>query len=269
MEFIKNQFSNNRSDNILVILAGVLVVFLAVLTISAAIGIQNKIKEGKYIGQEIETKNTISVSDQAEVYAKPDLALAVFSVKTEKKTVGQAMNENTKKMNEIIDFMKKTGIEEKDLKTTSFNIYPRYDYIRDSTLYPSGQRILVGYEITQSLQVKVRNLEKIGQIIQGATEAGANQVGDLQFTVDQIDDFKKQARQEAIKKAKAKAEELADQLGVNLVRITNFTESGPAPRYYDYGLAESVGIGGGGEAPQIETGENKIEVVVSITYEIN
>lgn len=249
MEFFKDKF-----------LIGTLIVFLAVLTISTAVSVQNKIKEGRYIGQEIETKNTITVSDQAEVYAQPDLALAIFSVKTEKKTVTQAMTENTEKMNEIIDFIKETGVEEKDLKTTTFNIYPRYDYVR-------GIRILVGYEVTQSLQTKIRNLEKIGQIIQGATDAGANQVGDLQFTIDQPDEFKKQAREEAIKKAKDRAEEIADQLGINLVRITNFSESGQLPRY-DYALKETTGLGGGA-VPQIEIGENKIEVTVSITYEIN
>jgi len=268
MEFLKKDSLNCSCHKVFNILAWALIIFLVVLIVSIAVGIQNKIKESKYIGQEIETKNTITVSDTAEVYAKPDLALTTFSVKTEKKTVAQAMTENTTKMNAIIDFMKKTGVEEKDLKTTSFNIYPRYDYIQ-SSIYPSGQRVLVGYEITQSLQVKIRDLEKIGQIIQGATDAGANQIGDLQFTIDNEDEFKKQARAEAIKKAKDKAEEIADQLGIKLVRIVNFNESSQMPFYYDYALSEKVGIGGGGEVPQIETGENKIEVTISITYEIN
>ena len=113
-------------------------------------------------------------------------------------------------------------------------------------------------------------MEKIGDIIQGATDAGANQIGDLQFIVDKEDEFKKQAREEAIKKAKEKAKELASQLGVDLVRITNFSESGETPRlmYYE-ATAKSVGGGGEMPAPSIQTGENKISVSVSITYEIN
>jgi len=81
-------------------------------------------------------------------------------------------------------------------------------------------------------------------------------------------ELKKQARAEAINKAKTKARELASQLGVRLVRITNFSESGvvPIPRYF--ALEEAAGMGGG-EIPQIETGENKISVTVTITYEIN
>ena len=110
-------------------------------------------------------------------------------------------------------------------------------------------------------------MEKIGVIIQEATDAGVNQVSDLQFTIDNEDELKKQARGQAIEKAKNKAEELASQLRVNLVRITNFSESGIVPRFY--ALEEMAGIGGEGEIPQIETGENKIEVTVTITYEIN
>ena len=243
----------------------ILSVFLLALTVSTVVSIQNKIKEGKYIGQEIEAKNTITVSDKGEVYARPDLAITTFSVTTEKKTVAEAMKENAEKMNAVIDFIKEQEVEDKDLKTTSFNIYPRYEWHEKTQFYPQGERVLVGYEVRQSLQVKIRDMDKIGEIIQGATDAGANQVGDLQFTIDDEDEFKKQARGQAIEKAKDKAKELASQLGVKLVRITNFSESGIVPRYY--ALEESVGIGG--EAPQIEVGENKIEVNVTITYEIN
>ena len=94
----------------------VLVLLLTALFFSTVVDIQNKIKQGKYIGQEIETKNTITVSDKGEVYAKPDLALSVFSVKSEAKTVAKAMKENTEKMNAVIDFVKNQGVEEKDLK---------------------------------------------------------------------------------------------------------------------------------------------------------
>ena len=244
----------------------ILIVFLLALTIYTVVGIQNKIKEGRYIGQEIESRNTITVFGKGEVYARPDLAITTFSVITEKKTVSQAMNENAEKMNTIIDSMKEQGVEDKDLKTTSFNIYPRYEWYNETKFYPQGRRVLVGYEVRQSLQVKIRDMEKIGEIIQEATDAGANQVGDLQFTIDNEDEFKKQARGQAIEKAKDKAKELASQLGVRLVRIVNFSESGIVPRYY--ALEEAVGRGAD-EAPQIEVGENKIEVNVTITYEIN
>lgn len=248
----------------------VLNVLLVFLVVWIGVGIQNKIKEGKYIGRDIESRDTITVSDKGEVYAKPDLALTSFSVVTEAATVNAAMIDNTEKMNDVIAFVKGRGVEDKDLKTTSFNIYPRYEWQEKATCVPpcpSGRRVLVGYEIRQSLQVKIRDMGKIGEIIEGATTAGANEVGSLQFTIDNEDELKKQARDEAIEKAKAKAEELALSLGVNLVRITNFSESGIFPRFY--ALSESMEGKGGEEMPQIETGENKIEVTVTITYEIN
>jgi len=267
----EQNFKNLREKNKILFtgLLIILAVFLLALTVSTIVGIQNKIKEGKYIGQEIETKNTITVSDKGEVYAKPDLAITTFSVVIEKKTVAEAMKENAKKMNAVIDSVKEQGVEDKDLKTVNFNIYPRYEWYDTIQFYPQGKRVLVGYEVQQSLEVKIRDMEKIGDIIQGATDAGANQVGDLQFTIDNQDEFKKQARGQAIEKAKNKAEELASQLGVKLVRITNFSESGVIPYYY--GFEKAVGMGGGEEAPapEIETGENKIEVNVTITYEIN
>jgi len=271
MENQTSYFTGRKTRGILIILVGVLIVFLAALIASTSVGIQNKIKEGRYIGQEIETKNTITVSDKAEVYAKPDLALITFSVKNEAKQVSEAMEGNTKKMNAVISSIKKQGVKEKDLKTTTFNIYPRYEWRKVETEiypYPPGKRVLIGYEVTQSLQVKIRALAKIGAIIQAATDAGANQVGNLSFTIDKQDEFKAKARKEAIKKAKDKAKELASQLGVRLVRITNFSESGVAPRYYGY-KEIAAPMAGGGEVPQIKTGENKIEVAVSITYEID
>ena len=240
----------------------ILGVFLITLIISKSIDIKDKIQI---------TGNTITVSDTGEVYAKPDLALTAFSVITEEKTVAEALSKNTEKMNTVIDFVKGQGVEEKDLKTTSFNIYPRYEWYDETQceIYPcpTGERVLVGYEVQQSLEVKIRDLEKIGAIIEGATEAGANQVGDLQLTIDKQDELKKQAREQAIEKAKTKAKELAGQLGVKLVRITNFSESSVIPYYY--GLEKAAALSGvGGGTPQIETGENKIEVTVSITYEI-
>lgn len=236
-------------------------VFLGVLSVAKLIDIQGKLTE---------TQNTITVSGTGTIYAKPDLALVSLSVITEAKTVAKAMADNTEKMNAIIGFVKEKGVEDKDLKTTNFNIYPRYEYEnKDCSLYycPPGKRVLTGYTINQSLEVKMRDMEKIGEIIEGATTAGANEVGNLQFTIDNQDELKKQAREDAIEKAKAKAKELAKLLGVRLVRINSFSESSVLPYYFN--AKEAMGLGGAAPAaPQIETGENKIEVTVSITYEI-
>ena len=113
-------------------LAGVLILLLLALTVSTVADVFNKIKENKYIGQDAEFKNTIAVSGTGEISAKPDLAVVSLMVVNEAKTVQEAMAENTKRMNNVIEEMKNLGIEEKDLKTASYNIYPRYEYERDT-----------------------------------------------------------------------------------------------------------------------------------------
>jgi uncharacterized protein YggE len=248
-----------ENNNLKKSLGIILILFLLALTISTALDIRIKIRE---------TENKISVSATGEVYAKPDLALVALTVINEAKTVAEALSENTEKMNGVITFVKEQGIEEKDIKTTSFNIYPRYEWHKDTEIYPEGKRVLVGYEVSQNLQLKIRDMTKIGEIIEGATGAGANQVGDLELTIDNQEELKKQAREEAIEKAKTKARELASQLDVRLVRISNFAESSVIPSFYTLERAEVLGVEEEAPVPQIETGENKIEVTVSITYEI-
>jgi hypothetical protein len=250
---------------ILVPLIIILSIFFAILTISTLVDVFNKIKEGKYIGQESEFKNSISISETGEVYAKPDLAMVSFSVVNEAKTIAQAMSYNTEKMNNVIETMKEQGIEEKDLKTIYFNINPRYEYTDEYY----RNRVLVGYEITQQLQVKIRNIEKVGDIIEKATSAGANDMGNLQFTIDDQDGLKKQAREQAIEKSKVKAEELSSKLGVKLGKVISFNENSYTP-YYDTQnyLSKEEAVGMGGASPDVQTGENKITVSVNILYEI-
>jgi len=247
---------------ILFVLLSALTIFIVVLIVSTSVGVVNKIKEGRYISQNVRMRNSIVISETGEVYAEPDLAVISFAVINEAKSVTYAMNENSATMNDVVDAIKEQGVEDKDLKTTSFNIYPRYEYSEGTY----GKRILVGYEVAQELQVKIRDLGKIGTIIERATDSGANRVEDLYLTIDKQDALKKQAREQAIAQAKTKAEELTLQLNVKLGKIVSFSENFYVPRYdVQYSMKEGIG---GGEVPDIQTGENKISVSVIITYEI-
>jgi hypothetical protein len=244
-------------------LFAVIGLFLAVITLSEIVDVYYKIVKP--------SDNQMAFTGSGTVYAKPDLALTSFSVITEAKTISETMAPNTENMNKVIAAIKAQGVEDKDIKTTDFSIYPRYEYIKSeiySSSYPEGSRELVGYEMNQTVEVKIRDLAKVGDIMQSATDAGANQIGSLQFTIDDKDSIKAQAREEAIQNAKAKAEELASQLGVKLGRIISFNESGTNPSYYSYDLKASESSGLGGAAPQIETGENKTEMTVTIVYEL-
>ena len=206
----------------------------------------------------------ITVSGTGEVYATPDVGLINISVKTEGKDVATATNENTVKMNEILSFIKGQGIADKDIKTTNFNINPYYEW-NDKT----GARSLTGYEITQTINVKIRDLSKIGAVISGATEKGANDISSLSFIVDDDEKVKEDAKNLAIKDAQEKAKNLEKALGIKMVKIMNFSDSSYTPyvsydQNYSYKLESAAGAGV--MSPTIQTGENKITSTVSITY---
>ena len=267
MENTNQKFHNHLKDNYFYakrplksILIALFVVLVFIAIIFMIFATQNEIKKGRYIGQEVENKNSISISGQGKVLAKPDVGQISLSVISENSTVAAAQEDNTEKMNKIIEGLKEMGIEEKDLKTTNYTIYPKYQY-----LY--GKSNIIGYKVDQTLQVKIRQLDKVSSVLNKATELGVNQIGSLSFTFDNPEKLQAEARKKAIDNAKEKAEVLANDLGVKLGRIISFSESvsqPPIPYYF----AEKLDVGGGAETPQIETGQNEITANVTITYNI-
>ncbi len=214
--------------------------------------------------------NVINVSGKGEVVVKPDIATVSFGVTAENLDVSKAQTESATKINKIIDFLKTKGVEEKDIKTTNYNIYPRYDYVKTSSVYPyTGKQILSAYVVSQTVEVKIRKIADAGTILSGVGEFGVTDVSGLSFMVDNQDTVKDQARDLAIADAKEQAKVLAKGLGVRLVKITSFAENGNYPIYYAMEKSAVMGMGGNDAvAPQVPTGENKITSTVSITYEI-
>lgn len=214
--------------------------------------------------------NTITVSGKGEVVVKPDIATVSFGVTAENLDVAKAQTEATTKMNNIINLLKDKGVAEKDIKLTNYNIYPRYDYIQASTIYPyNGKQVLAAYVVSQTVEVKIRDISKAGGILSGVGEFGVTDVSGLTFTVDNEEVIKDQARDLAITDAKAQAKVLAKGLDVRLVKITNFSEGGNYPVYYEMNKSMALGVGGADAvSPQVPMGENKITSTVSITYEI-
>lgn len=210
------------------------------------------------------TTNTVSFSGEGKVLAKPDIAVADFSIVTEAVTSKAAQDANSEKSNKVTDFLKKQKIDDKDIKTTSYNIYPQYEYPR------SGVPRIKGYQVSQTLEVKIRDLGNVSFVLDGVVTAGANQVSNLSFEIENPEKLKAEARAKAIEDAKSKAKELKSQLGINLGRIINFSEgiSGyPVPMMYDSSM-KSMGMGGGPITPSVPSGENEITVDVTITYQI-
>jgi len=247
---------------------------LGVLALFLAVGVISELKGLRFIGTGVPATNTISVTGEGEVFAVPDMGTFSVTVQEEAKEVQDAQEVATEKVNEIIAFLKGEEVEEKDIKTTDYSVYPQYDYLQETCregYCPPGRQELRGFQVSQTLTVKVRDTKKAGELLSGVGSLGASQVSGLSFTIDDEDELKAEARNMAIEDAQTKAAELANQLNVQLVRIVGFYENDygyPVP--YAYGMGGDVAIRAEAVkvAPEIPVGENKIVSSVSVTYEI-
>ena len=248
---------------------GALALFLVVLTVG-------EMKSIHYIGSGVTATNTISVSGEGKVFAVPDTATFTVTVQEEGKDVKTAQDAATKKSNDIIAYLKGAGVDAKDIQTTDYSVNPQYDY--NSTVCPQygycppSRQTLKGFQVSQTLTVKVRNTDKAGDLLSGVGSKGAFQVSGLSFTIDDQTALEAEARGKAIDDARTKAEALAKQLGVSLVRIVGFSENGGGyPIYYAAKTMAMDSAAGGVAAPpspEIPTGQNQITSNVNVTYEI-
>lgn len=249
----------NLMDNKLVRLVTALIsVFLLVLIVSGVFEIKKIANEGRL------QKDTLTISATAEVDAVPDLATARFAVVTEGLSPEAVQEVNTRKINKVLDFLKDEGIDEKDIKTQNYNLFPRYKY-------DEGEQTLVGYSLNQTITVKMRDLEQVGDIIAGVVDSGANTISSLNFSIEDPGELQQEARKLALEKAKEKAKELADVAGVKLGKVITFSESSVSfPPFYPqpYLLERDAAISFGGGGPTIEPGSTMVSATVSVTFEL-
>jgi uncharacterized protein len=243
----------------------VLAVFLGVATLSSLKGLKNPNP----------VYNAITVNGEGEAFAVPDIATFTFNVSVDAATVSAAQEGVTKKMDTILSDLKSIGIEEKDVKTSDYSVYPKYTYSSQpcSPNYcPPSQQKQDGYTASHSVTVKVRKTEDAGAALSAAGSAGATNLSSIAFTVDDMDVITNEARAEAIADAKQKAESLSRELGVKLVRVMGFSDNtgggGPMPYYSERSSAGMAVDMVQAKAPTLPTGENKVSVTVSVTYEI-
>ena len=240
-------------------------IILAVIGILAISGVA---VASMYAQKECNNEDRFSVVGSGTVYAKADIAnIAVGLTTGVKKTAAEATKESTEKMNKIIQSLNDLGIEEKDIKTENYSLQPIYNWVENK-----GQ-VLQGYQITQNVNVKVRDLEKIGDVISKTTEQGANQIGNISFTIDDEYELKNQARELAISKAKEKAQLIASQAGMKLGEVKSFYENAAAAEavtMYSNARKEMAVMdqAAGLVAPTISTGQNEIRVEVTLVYEV-
>ncbi len=280
-----------------VVVGALLALFLLVISIK-------ELKSIAYVGKGVMATKTISVDGTGDAVAVPDIATFSFTVSESGKTVAEAQTLATEKSNGALKAVRDSGVADKDIKTTSYNINPKYEYQNAVCTYstpetvtntmmgapagvssvapvssvaqvrycPPGRSVLTGYEVSQSIQVKIRDLAKAGAMFTSIGTLEVQNISGLNFEVDEPEAVKALARKEAIENAKTKAEALAKQLGVSLGRITSFYESsGPMP--YAYGMGGGIKAmafeADARVAPEVPIGEEEVTSNVSITYEID
>lgn len=223
-------------------------------------------------GVPLQNLPSFSVSGEGKIVAIPDVAKFTFSVITEGGLgIADLQTVNSQKVNQAIAYLKNNSVDVKDIQTQGYNISPRYEYgncpPRESACPPPS---IVGYSISQTVEVKVRDLAQVGSVISNVVNNGANSVSQLDFVIDDPENIKEQASAKAIARAREKAQKMAEMGGFRIGKLLNIYESSSTP--YPYA---QIGLGGGvmekstpAAPPTIEPGSQEVVSNVTLQFEI-
>ncbi|MFZ2024938.1 MAG: SIMPL domain-containing protein [Microgenomates group bacterium] len=203
-----------------------------------------------------------TVTGEGKISVKPDIATVNVGVQAQGTTVEEVQNNLNKNINAITAAIKTAGIDEKDIKTSNYNLSPTYDY-------SSSMQRITGYQASSNLTIKVRKIETANSVVDAATQAGANTIGGISFDVDDKTKAENEARKLAVADAKAKAELAAETTGFTLGKIINYQESTNNNRMMPmYAKAEIATDAGAGAPTQLSLGSTDIELTVTLSYEV-
>lgn len=207
----------------------------------------------------------ISVSGEGRSAVAPDMAVLSFSVVSDAKTAREALDANNKSMTDVLKALKDAGIAERDLQTSGFAINPQYQY-PDNSDGGNKPPVLTGYQVANSLTIRVRDLTKLGSIIDQAVTLGVNQGGSIFFTNDKPEAALTEARKAAVADAMEKAKVLSQAAGVSLGRVVEISENSRAPEPVPMMRAMSKEYAA--DAVPVAAGENTYNVSVNVTFAI-
>lgn len=210
----------------------------------------------------------ISVSGEGVAAVAPDMAVISLTVLREAETAREALDANNAAMADVLAAMKAEGIAERDLQTGAFSVQPRWVYPVNKDGQNEEPRI-TGYTVNNTLTVRIRDLSRLGAILDSSVSLGVNQGGDIVFTNDDQDKIREAARLDAVTKARAKAEAMTAALGVSLGRITQISENSYAAPPMPIARAEMAMMAKAADQVPVASGENEYRVTVSVTWEID
>lgn len=210
----------------------------------------------------------ILVSGQGSVDLAPDMAVLSLSVTREAATARAALDANSSAMRKVLAAMKAQGIEARDLQTSGFSIQPKYSYPAAKSSGNREPRQIVGYTVRNSLSVRVRDISKLGQVLDKSVTLGVNEGGNITFTNADPSAAITQARIKAVKDAMAKAKTLADAAGVKTGSLLEISEQSFSPRPMPMARAE-MSMARSASAVPVAAGENTYKVSVNVSYAID
>ena len=208
------------------------------------------------------TRPAVRASAEAIVIAKPDQAQLDIGVVTQAATAKAAADENARKVDAVLNALRKLLGQDADIKTISYQLTPNYVYPREG-----GQPRISGYSASNIVQVKTADLARVGDIIDTAYKSGANNIHSLQFNLKNDEAVRAQALREAAAKAKAKTEAMASALGLRIVRVLFAEESGPVVRPV-YAAMDAIEAKAANVQTPVEPGTIEVRAVVTLTVEV-
>lgn len=220
---------------------------------------------------------TITVTAQGMTTATPDMAQISFSVVSQGQNPQTLSNNNNTKMGAVMQFISSQGIASSDIATTGYDLEPQYNNtnvvylpeIPTPTPAVAQTPAIVGYTLTQTVEVNVRDLTKVATVLGGLAPLGVNQVGGVDFTFQNPDKFTAIARGQALTNAAAEASEMAAQAGASLGEVVTVSESSYVPGPV-YAMAANAGAGGSAPVnPSLAPGTQNVTDNVTVTYQLN
>jgi uncharacterized protein YggE len=202
---------------------------------------------------------TLSVTGSGQVFLSPDIADISVGVHTEGKDAAKAVADNNSQTQKVIQMIKDMGVADKDIQTTNFSIYPRQEYD------DQGRVTGITYVVENTVRITVRDLDKIGELLNAVVESGANNIFGIQFDVEDRVTALASARQAAVQNAQTIAEELAQAAGVKLGPVQSITVQGSSPIPV---VQERAAMAAEQAAVPVSPGQLSLTVDVSVVYEI-
>jgi len=204
-------------------------------------------------------QRVMTVTGAGQVTLTPDIAYVYIGVRTENENVGQAVSDNNRKAQAVMDALERAGVATKDIRTTNFNLWPSDQYDE------KGGKTGTIYVVENTVYVTVRDLTKLGELLETAIQSGANNINGVQFDVAERTEAIAKARIAAVEDARKQAEEIASAAGVQLGAVQTISYYDAAPMAYDYGKGGGVRVEA---AVPVSPGQMQITTTVTIVYEL-